>query len=384
MKKRSLLFLLLFAVGVLSACSPNPPVGVDSSGLEPFVVGGIGPLTGEFAEYGNAVRNGAQMAADEINATGGINGFRLVLNFQDSKGDPDTAVTVYNKLKANEMKALLGGVFSAETAALAEKAKEDGILTLVPTAGEKTLLSDTANLFRICPDNRKTGETAAQFLTERYSTKRPAVIYSDDAFGNLQVAQGFLEACRKKNVFTTEMLLTAEMTETELEQVFSLLAQEAYDGIFLALPPEYLSAFFAAYHREESRILAVSLPRNAEKETAVISTYFPSEEEGLVRNFAESYETLYNEAPDRYAAEAYDAVYAIAESIRRSGLSPETAEEEDSDEKLIDAMTKISVKGVTGVLAWTTDGEPTRPAEVKICTKGTFTPDFKEDPSQKP
>lgn len=385
MKKTVFLLLLIFTVGLFAACSPRPTVGVDSSGLEPFVIGGIGPLTGEFSEYGNAVKNGAQLAIDEINATGGVNGFRLVLNFQDSKNDPDTAVTVYEKLKTNDMKALLGGVFSAETAALAEKAKEDGILTLIPTAGDETLPDGSGNMFRVCPDNRKVGEAAAAFFADRCQAKKPAVIYCDDTFGNLQIARGFLDACAKKNMFTTELLLTPDMTASDLARVFSLLTQEDYDGIFLALPPAYISEFFAAFRGKETRILTVSLPQDAEGEgAAILSTYFPEEENEVIRNFAESYEALCDEAPDRYAAEAYDAVYAIAESIRKSGLSPENADDEDANERLIESMTKISVKGVTGTLAWTTDGESTRPIGIKICEKGAFVPFREEDHGQKP
>ena len=82
--KKTLLCLLLAGMLLCSAagCSPKNHVGVDSSGLDPFVIGGIGPLTGEFAPYGTSVMQGAQLAIDEINATGGVNGFRLVLNFQ--------------------------------------------------------------------------------------------------------------------------------------------------------------------------------------------------------------------------------------------------------------------------------------------------------------
>ena len=386
MKKISLLLLLCFTAGVFSACSPRPTVGVDSSGLEPFVIGGIGPLTEEYAPYGNAVKNGAQMAVDEINATGGVNGFRLVLNFQDSEGDPDTAVTVYEKLKTNEMKVLLGGVLSAETAALTEKAAEDGILTVIPTAGDEGLLQGGDNLFRVCPDHRKTGEAAATFLADRCQAKNPAVLYCDDAFGNLQIAQSFLEACNKKNVFTTEIRLTANMSEADLIQVFSLLAQESYDGIFLALSPEYLPAFFTSFDSEKTQVLTMDLPKDEVdcEGVALLSSYFPTEEKGVVRNFTEAYQSLYEESPHPYAADAYDAVYALAESIRKSGLSPEKIDEEDAEKKLLDAMTKISVKGVTGTLAWTTDGESTRPLTVKTYEKGVFVPFREEDHGQKP
>ncbi|MBO5249058.1 MAG: ABC transporter substrate-binding protein [Clostridia bacterium] len=103
MKKFFSLCVLLALSLSLGACSGTPFVGIDSSALEPFVIGGIGPLTEEQGAYGRSIFRGAQIAVTEINATGGVNGFRLVLNFQDSKGDPKTAATLYAKLMDNDM-----------------------------------------------------------------------------------------------------------------------------------------------------------------------------------------------------------------------------------------------------------------------------------------
>ena len=64
-----------------------------------LVIGGIGPVTGGAAVYGNAVKNGIQLAIDEINAAGGVNGIKLELNFQDDEHNEEKAVNAYNTLK---------------------------------------------------------------------------------------------------------------------------------------------------------------------------------------------------------------------------------------------------------------------------------------------
>ena len=165
------LFLGVAVLLSFAACTPVPNVGVDSSGLDPFVIGGIGPLTEDRAPYGISVKNGAQIAVDEINATGGVNGFRLVLNFQDSKGDPKIVQTVYDKLKNNDMQVLLGGVFSEETEALAPLAGQDGILTVTPTASRPEILGEKGNLFRVCFDDARLA-AAMEILKECAENKQ--------------------------------------------------------------------------------------------------------------------------------------------------------------------------------------------------------------------
>ena len=99
----------------------------DTTGeLTELVIGGVAPLTGQYANYGKQNSNGAYLAAKEINAAGGVNGFKLNVQFQDSQGDPDTAVAAYGKLMDQGMKVSLGGTLSGETASIVAAAQEDG------------------------------------------------------------------------------------------------------------------------------------------------------------------------------------------------------------------------------------------------------------------
>ena len=106
----------------------------EATGSGELLIGGVGPLTGDYAVYGNAARNGAQIAVDEINAAGGVNGMTLVLDYQDSVGDPESAVNAYGMLIDNGMDVCLGGVLSGENTSIVAAAKDDGILILTPSA----------------------------------------------------------------------------------------------------------------------------------------------------------------------------------------------------------------------------------------------------------
>ena len=106
MKFKKVLSLALAAVMAFSmtACggktdAPASDGGSKSEGTEVFKIGGIGPITGGAAQYGLGVMNGAQIAVDEINAAGGINGYQIEYKFEDDECDNEKSVNAYNSLK---------------------------------------------------------------------------------------------------------------------------------------------------------------------------------------------------------------------------------------------------------------------------------------------
>ena len=114
-----------------------------------FKIGGIGPVTGAAAVYGQAVKNAAQLAVDEINAAGGINGAMIEFNFQDDEHDAEKAVNAYNTLKDWDMQMLLGTVTSTPCTAVVEKTHEDNLFQLTPS-GSAVESIQYGNAFRVC------------------------------------------------------------------------------------------------------------------------------------------------------------------------------------------------------------------------------------------
>ena len=84
--------------------------GAEGADGEVFKIGGIGPITGAAGAYGEAVKNGTELAINEINEAGGINGYQVAFNFQDDENDPEKAINAYNTLKDWNMQMLLGTV----------------------------------------------------------------------------------------------------------------------------------------------------------------------------------------------------------------------------------------------------------------------------------
>ena len=118
MKKFFCMMMAVLMVLAMTACGGETPPTPSQDETETIRIGGIGPLSGGYANYGFSVKNGAQLAVDEINAAGGINGKQVELSFQDSQADPESAVNAYGKLMDWGMQVSLGGVLSGETLSL--------------------------------------------------------------------------------------------------------------------------------------------------------------------------------------------------------------------------------------------------------------------------
>ena len=104
---RNLKKVLSITAAAAMAVSTVTPVSVFAESEETFKIGVIGPMTGDYAQYGNGVYNAAKIAADEINANGGFNGYQVeILDAGDDQGDPEKAVNAYNDLLDKGMQML--------------------------------------------------------------------------------------------------------------------------------------------------------------------------------------------------------------------------------------------------------------------------------------
>ena len=118
------------AVTMLAGCGGGE---TEKGSSDTIKIGAIGPVTGDGAIYGEAVKNGAELAVKEINEAGGINGAQIEFNFQDDEADAEKAVNAYNTLKDWGMQALLGTVTSAPCVAVGEVAQADNMFLLTPS-----------------------------------------------------------------------------------------------------------------------------------------------------------------------------------------------------------------------------------------------------------
>ncbi len=345
---------------------------------EVFKIGGIGPVTGAAAVYGLAVKNGAQIAVDEINADGGINGYQIEFNFQDDEHDAEKSVNAYNTLKDWGMQVLMGTVTSAPCVAVADKTMADNMFQITPS-GSSVECAQNPNVFRVCFSDPDQGAASATYIAENKLADKIAVIYdSSDVYSS-----GIYEKFASEAANHGLDIVAAEAFTADSNKDFSTQLQKAKDaGADLVFLPIYYTEASLILNQANTMgyapkffgcdgmdgILQVDNFDTKLAEGLMLLTPFAADaDDELTQKFVTAYKEKYGETPIQFAADAYDAIYAIKAAAEEAGITPETSVSDTCD-KMKEAMLKITVNGLTGEnMTWTEDGEPHKaPKAVKV------------------
>ncbi|MFV0529707.1 MAG: ABC transporter substrate-binding protein [Lachnospiraceae bacterium] len=376
----STILLAAMAVTSLAACGGAKEETTESTA---FKIGGIGPTTGGAAVYGTAVKNGAQLAVDEINAAGGINGVNIEFNFQDDEHDQEKAVNAYNTLKDWGMQALLGTVTSAPCIAVGEEAYNDNMFLLTPSATAVDAIKYD-NAFRVCFSDPSQGQVSADYIADNSLAQKIAVIYdSSDTYST-----GIYEAFAAQAQEVGLDIVAAEAFTADNKTDFSVQLQKAKDaGAELVFLPFYYTEASLVLKQAASMqfdpiffgcdgidgILNVEGFDPAVAEGVVfLSPFSVSSESEKIQNFVAAYEEEYGETPNQFAADAYDGIYIIKAAMEQGGVTVDMDSSEICD-LLKTAMTEITVEGVTAPeLTWNADGEPNKAPMVLEIKNGAY------------
>ena len=245
--KKKVVAMFLAAVMALSlvACGSKSDNGGsgDASGTETIKLGGVGPLTGGYANYGLSVQHGAELAAKEINAAGGVNGKQLEVNFQDSQGDPESAVAAYGKLMDWGMNVCLGGVLSGETASVVAAAKADDMFIMETTGSADKCIDGNDKAFRICFYDSYQGTAAADYLTDNALATEVGVFYQSDNDYSVGLYNAFVAECQNTGVTIKETQTFTTATNTDFSTQVNALASSGVKVVFIPIYAEEASTF---------------------------------------------------------------------------------------------------------------------------------------------
>ena len=345
---------------------------------EVFKIGGIGPVTGAAAVYGLAVKNGAQIAVDEINADGGINGYQIEFNFQDDEHDAEKSVNAYNTLKDWGMQVLMGTVTSAPCVAVADKTNADNMFQITPS-GSSVECAQNPNVFRVCFSDPDQGAASATYIAENKLAEKIAVIYDSSDVYSSGIYEKFAAEAANQGL----EIVDAEAFTADSNKDFSTQLQKAKDaGADLVFLPIYYTEASLILNQANTMgyapkffgcdgmdgILQVDNFDTKLAEGLMLLTPFAADaDDELTQKFVTAYKEKYGETPIQFAADAYDAIYAIKAAAEEAGITPETSVSDTCD-KMKEAMLKITVNGLTGEnMTWTEDGEPHKaPKAVKV------------------
>ena len=349
-----------------------------------FKIGGIGPVTGGAALYGLAVQRGAQIAVDEINAAGGINGTQIEFNFQDDEADAEKSVNAYNSLKDWGMQMLMGTVTSTPCVSVAAKTAEDNMFQLTPS-GSSVECVQNDNAFRVCFSDPDQGKKSAQYIGEHKLATKVAVIYDSSDTYSTGIYESFKsEAVNQGIEVVAEGAFTADNKtdfSVPLQQAQAAGAELVFLPIYYteasliitqANKMGYAPQFFGCDGLDG--ILNVENFDTSLAENVMLLTPFAADAtDDLTVNFVKNYKDKFNgETPNQFAADTYDAIYAIKAAAEKAGITADMSASDICD-AMKSAMTEITVNGLTGNITWSADGEPTKePKAVKI-VNGSYT-----------
>ena len=393
MKKALSLLLAGSMVLSLAACggskdttttADSSSASSDAAGSDTFKIGGTGPITGGAAIYGNAVKNGIQIAVDEINAAGGINGYQIDYNFQDDEHDAEKAVNAYNNLKDWGMQVLIGTTTSAPCIAVVEKTHEDNMFQITPS-GTAVECVQYDNAYRMCFSDPTQGTESAKYIGENGMAQKVAVIYdSSDVYST-----GIYEAFAAEAENQPFDIVSVEAFTADAKTDFSVQVQKSKDAGADLL-------FMPFYYTEASLVLAECNKQGYEPtffgcdgmdgilgvenfDTALaegltfLAPFVAKSEDEQVQSFVSKYEADYGETPNQFAADAYDCVYVVKAAIEAAGATPDMSVSDLCD-AMKEAMTSVSYSGITGKdITWGEDGEPNKAPLVVKVVDGEYT-----------
>ena len=323
-------------------------------------IGAAEALSGPAAKYGVAIKNGLTLASDEINAKGGVNGNKLVLIVEDEQGKKEEAITVFKKLIFQDKALVLIGptlsnsAFAADPIANAAKVAvigtsntADGITAMGPYTFRNSVMESD-----VLP-------VTTRAAVKHFGIKKVAVVYgNDDAFtkSGYDVFKATLEA-QKVQVTDTETYakgdvdFKAQLTKIKAGNpdaiVCSCLAEEAANIILQTRGLGMKQPFIGGNGFNSPKLFDIA--KDGADNTVMGSPWSLDNAAPANKAFIAAYKAKFNADPDQFAAQAYDAIYIVAEALKTVKLSGAL----DKDRQALrDALPAVKVNGATGKFAF--------------------------------
>lgn len=393
---------LVMMLGCFAACGKATPADsanpADSAGKatgNPIKIGGIGPLTGGAAVYGNAAKHGAEIAVEEINALGGI---QFELNFQDDEHDPEKSVNAYNNLKDWGMQILCGTVTTTPCIAVAPNSFSDRIFTLTPSASSPEVIKGKDNVFQMCFSDPNQGIASAQYIAENKLATKVAVIYNNGDAYSTGIYEKFSAEAATHGL---DIVSVTTFTDDSQNDFSVQLADAKSAGAELIFLPIYYTPASLILNQAESMgfeplffgvdgmdgILTIEGFDTSLAEGVMLLTPFAADAtDDATVSFVTKYNEKFSETPNQFAADGYDCIYALYEACTAAGITADMDTDTICD-KLIEAfatetdedgnVTKegLVFEGLTGAgssMKWAKTGEVFKAPMAVVIKDGVY------------
>ena len=389
----------ILSVAGLAACgnSGSSNAGSSSSDASTFKLGNIGPLTGANAIYGNATKNGAQLAVDEINAAGGSIQFEH--NCQDDEHDPEKSVNAYNNLKDWGLQVLVGPTTTNPCVAVSSETNSDNVFELTPSASSNDVIGGQAdadgnvttarkdNVFQMCFTDPNQGTASAQYLAKKQLGTKIAVIYDNsDAYSTGIFKKFEAEAANQGLQIVSTTTFTAD-NATDFSVQLNDAKNNGADLVFL--PIYYTPAAliltqangmgyepdFFGCDGMDGILTVEGFDTKLAEGLMLLTPFVATATDEKTSAFTKAYKDAYGDEPIQFAADAYDCVYVIKELLEKTGCTPDMSASDICDKLKAAIVDGYTYSGLTGEnMSWKDTGEVSKEPKGMVIKDGVYQP----------
>ena len=391
MKKKFMCMLMAAAMTLsMAACgskgddaNTDDNAGGASDGVQTFTVGTSGPLTGDNAIYGMAVKQGVELAVNEINASDSTIKFEFLS--QDDEADGEKAVNAYNTMMDNGMQVLVGPTTTGASIAVADVCYNDRTFMLTPSASSTDVTAGKDNVFQVCFTDPNQGVGAADYMAENFAGAKVAVIYRNDDAYSQGIRDTFVKEATDKGAF--EVVYQGTFTNDTASDFSVQLAGAQNAGADLVFLPIYYQPASIIFSQAKAMgyaptffgvdgmdgILTMPGFDASLAEGLMLMTPFSATDEAN-QAFVDAYTAAYGTEPNQFAADAYDGVYIVKEALEKAGC---TADMSNSDicDALVAQLTSsdFSYSGLTGKdMTWNAEGQVSKAPTAYVVKDGQY------------
>lgn len=335
-------------------------------------IGGVAPLSGAVAVYGVECKKGIDLAVEEINAAGGINGQKIEFICEDDEGDAAKSVSAYKKLVTKDRtKLIIGSLTSGCTIAITSQAQANKVVQIAPAA-TAVAVTDAGNyIFRACFTDPFQGRVGGKFAAANLGAKKAAILYDIGNDYSVGLTDNFVSEFTKQGgtVVAKESYATGEK---DFNAIITKVKAANPDVVYL---PDYYST--VALIAKQLRAQGVTVPfiggdgwdgltENAGTEVLngfYSNHYAVDSSDEAVQKYVAAFKNRYNREPTSFAALAYDSVYMLKDAILKAGTTDVA--------KVRDAFEATEGDYVTGHLTFDAKHNPVKSAVMLELVEGS-------------
>lgn len=348
--------ILIVSMLGLAGCSSNANSG------DTIKLGVAAPFTGDYTQYGEYVKEGLELAKDEINNNGGVLGKKIELIYSDDKGDPKEAVSVAQKFASDgSITGILGHFFSGCTLAAGPIYQQNGIPTIAMASTNPDVAKIGDYVFRINVGDNYQGSQLAKQLYEKDKIRRVAVIYDNNDYGK-GVTSVFIKTFKELGGEITaeesyiggqDKDFSAIVTKIKASNPEAIMMASIYSEGALIVQQSRNIGLNVPFVCTDSMYTSdfIKLGGKAVEGVRVVAYFHPSDPRPAAQKFVKAYKEKYNKEANSWSPFAYDALYTMADAIKRAGsLDRQAIRKAISETK--------DLQGATGITTFVNKREP--------------------------